>query len=317
MTNGALTVPAVALGTWAWGDSGEAGDGQFGSRLTASDRREVAERAQADGFTFWDTAMVYGMGRSETVLARALNGYPRSEYQLSTKFTPQAAGDGDHPVADMLRQSLDRMGTDYVDLYWIHNPADVARWTPPLIPLLRSGRIRHVGVSNHNLEQITLADRILGEAGFRVEAVQNHYSLLHRGSERSGILDHCREHDVRFFSYMVLEQGALTGRYGPAHPMPEGSSRAAAYNGILPRLQILTDRMAAIGEDRGASTADVATAWAIAKGTTPIIGVTRAGHLDGLVRARGLELAAEEIAELEALADAADVDTRGWWERER
>jgi aryl-alcohol dehydrogenase-like predicted oxidoreductase len=166
------------------------------------------------------------------------------------------------------------------------------------------------------VKQIALADQILGEAGFRVEAVQNHYSLLYRSSERAGILDYCREHDVPFFSYMVLEQGALSGRYGPAHPLPEGSSRAAVYNGILPQLHALTDRMAAIGQDRGASAADVATAWAIAKGTIPIIGVTNASYVDGLVRARGIELTDQEIAELEALADAADVDTRGWWEHE-
>ncbi|KAA9153802.1 aldo/keto reductase [Amycolatopsis acidicola] len=314
MTSKTLTAPPVALGTWAWGDSGQVGDGYFGSELTASGLREVVEKAQANGFTLWDTAAVYGMGHSETVLAQALKGFARGEYQLSTKFTPQLAGDGDDPVADMLERSLDRLGTDHVDLYWIHNPADVARWTPRLIPLLRSGRIKHVGVSNHDLKEIALADQILGEAGFRVEAVQNHFSLLYRSSERAGILDHCREHDVRFFSYMVLEQGVLTGRYGPDHPLPEGSSRAAAYNGILPQLRTLTDRMRAIGEDRGASAADVATAWAIAKGTTPIIGVTKAGYVDGLVRACGIELSGEEIAELEALADAADVDTRGSWE---
>jgi aryl-alcohol dehydrogenase-like predicted oxidoreductase len=216
----------------------------------------------------------------------------------------------------MLAQSLERLGTDYVDLFWIHNPSDVARWTPPLIPLLKSGAIKHVGVSNHNMEEIALADRILGEAGFRVEAIQNHYSLLYRSSEHAGIIEHCRENDVRFFSYMVLEQGALTGRYSPANPMPEGTSRAAVYNDILSQLRTLTDRLGAIGEDHGASAADVATAWAIAKGTTPIIGVTKPSHVDGVVRAGGIELAAEEIAELEALADAADVDTRGWWEQE-
>jgi aryl-alcohol dehydrogenase-like predicted oxidoreductase len=192
----------------------------------------------------------------------------------------------------------------------------VARWTPPLIPLLESGKIKHVGVSNHNMEQIALADRILSEAGYHVEAVQNHYSLLYRSSERAGILEYCRKHDVRFFSYMILEQGALAGTYGPANPLPEGSNRAAAYNSILPQLQSLTDRMGTIGKDRGASAADVATAWAIAKGTTPIIGVTKAGYIDGLARARGIDLTDKEIAELETLADAADVDTRGWWEQE-
>ncbi|POM22563.1 L-glyceraldehyde 3-phosphate reductase [Actinomadura rubteroloni] len=316
MKSKTLAVPAVALGTWAWGDSGEPGDGYFGSELSESGLREVVEKAHSNGFTLWDTAVAYGMGRSETVLAQALKGYDRSEYQLSTKFTPQIAGDGDDPVADMLEESLDRLSTDYVDLFWIHNPADVARWTPSLIPLLTSGKIKHVGVSNHNLEEIALADQILGEAGFRVEAVQNHYSLLYRSSERAGVLDYCREHDVPFFAYMVLEQGALTGRYGPTNPLPEGSSRAAVYNGVLPRLRALTDRMKAIGEDRNASAADVATAWAIAKGTTPIVGVTKAAYIDGLVRARGIELTTKEIAELEALADASGVDTRGWWEQE-
>jgi myo-inositol catabolism protein IolS len=74
---------------------------------------------------------------------------------------------------------------------------------------------------------------------------------------------------------MVLEQGALTGKYSPQNPLPEGSSRAETYNGMLPRLKALTDKLAAIGQKLDAAAPDVATAWAIAKGTTPIIGVTR------------------------------------------
>ncbi|HDR9796665.1 TPA: aldo/keto reductase [Burkholderia cenocepacia] len=308
--------PTIALGTWAWGDSGEAGNGYFGSSLTRAGLEAVADKAHAAGFSFWDTAMVYGMGRSETVLGEVLKRFARSDYQLSTKFTPQAAGTGADPVADMLEQSLARLGTDYVDLYWIHNPADVARWTPHLVPLLESGKIKHVGVSNHNLGEIEQADRILREAGFRVEAIQNHYSLLYRDSERAGILDYCRDRGIPFFAYMVLEQGALSGKYGPAHPLPEGSNRAQTYNRMLPRLKALTDALAAIGRKRGAAAPDVATAWAIAKGTTPIVGVTRPDHVDGLARASRITLAADEIAELEALADAADVNTRGWWEHE-
>jgi len=165
MTIDYLRTPTVALGTWAWGDSGETGDGYFGSPLTQAGLEEVADKAHAAGFTLWDTAVVYGMGRSETVLGEVLKRYARTDYQLSTKFTPQAAGTGDDPVADMLEQSLARLGTDYIDLYWIHNPADVARWTPYLIPLLKSGKVKHVGVSNHNLGEIELANRILGEAG--------------------------------------------------------------------------------------------------------------------------------------------------------
>ena len=254
------------------------------------------------------------MGRSEHVLGEALKRFARSDYQLSTKFTPQAAGTGDEPVAAMLEQSLARLGTDYVDFYWIHNPAHVARWTPNLIPLLKSGKVKHVGVSNHNLSEIELANQLLGEAGFQVEAIQNHYSLLYRSSEDAGILDYCREHGIPFFAYMVLEQGALSGRYSRENPLPEGSNRAENYNGMLTQLKALTDKLASIGLKRGAEAPDVATAWAIAKGTTPIIGVTKPHHVDGLVRASNITLTTDEMSELEALADATNVNTRGWWE---
>lgn len=316
MTIDDLKIPAVALGTWAWGDSGETGDGYFGSPLTRAGLEEVADKAQAAGFTLWDTAMVYGMGRSETVLGAALKRYTRSDYQLSTKFTPQAAGAGDDPVADMLDQSLARLGTDYIDFYWIHNPADVLRWTSHLIPLLESGKVKHVGVSNHNLGEIELADRILGEAGFRVQAVQNHYSLLYRSSENAGILDYSRDRGIPFFAYMVLEQGALSGKYSPENPMPEGSDRAKSYNGMLAQLKAVTDRLASIGQEQGAEASDIATAWAIAKGATPIIGITKPNYIDGLVRASAAALSSDDIVELEALADAANVNTRGWWEQE-
>lgn len=114
---------------------------------------------------------------------------------------------------------------------------------------------------------------------------------------------------------MVLEQGALSGGYGPENPLPAGSNRAETYNGMLPQLKALTDKLALIGQMQGAAAPDVATAWAIAKGATPIVGVTKPHHVDGLVRAGRITLSPDEIAELEGLADAAEVDTRGWWEQ--
>lgn len=308
--------PKIALGTWAWGDSGEIGDGYFGSNFTEAGLEEIADRAHAAGLTLWDTAVVYGGGRAETLLGKVLRRFSRDDYQLSTKFTPQAAGAGANPMAEMLEQSLTRLGADVIDLYWIHNPADVARWTPHLIPLLRNGKVRHVGVSNHNLSEIELANRILGEAGFQIDAVQNHYSLLYRRPEQAGILDYCRRQGIPFFAYMVLEQGVLTGQYGPDNPLPEGTNRAQAYNSLLPQLAALTNMLAAIAQTHGAAIPDVATAWAIAKGATPIVGVTKPRHIEGMVRASRITLSTAEIATLETVANAADVNTRGWWERE-
>ncbi|PRF45806.1 aldo/keto reductase [Burkholderia multivorans] len=315
MTTDNLKTPTIAMGTWAWGDIGETGNGYFGSSLTRAGLEEVADKPHVARFSLWDTAVVYGMGRSETAPREVLKRLARSDYQLSTKFTPQAAGTGDVPVADMLEQSLARLGTEYIDLYWIHNPADVVRWTPYLVPLLKSGKVKHVGVSNRNLSQIELANRILGEAGFSVEAIQNHYSLLYRRSEQVGIVDYCHNHGIPFFAYMVLEQGALSGKYNSENPLPEGSNRAKTYNEALPQLKALTDKLAEIGQKRGAEGADVATAWAI-KGARPIVGVTKPHHVDGLVRASTVTLTMAEIAEMEALADVAKVNTRGWWEQE-
>ncbi|UCI10078.1 aldo/keto reductase [Mesorhizobium sp. B1-1-8] len=95
-----------------------------------------------------------------------------------------------------------------------------------------------------------------------------------------------------------------------------GSSRAENYNGMLAQLKALTDKLASIGQSQGAAAPDVATAWAIAKGATPIIGVTKPSYIDGLVRAASMTLSSDDVADLEALADAADVNTRGWWEKE-
>lgn len=115
---------------------------------------------------------------------------------------------------------------------------------------------------------------------------------------------------------MVLEQGALSGRYSLENPLPEGSNRAQIYNDMLPRLKRLTDELAAIGRVQGAGVPDVATAWAIAKGATAIIGVTRPDHIDGLVRGASLTLSSNDIAKLETLAEAANVNTLAWWEKE-
>jgi len=305
--------PKIALGTWAWGDTPT---GQvFGNYLTAADLKPVVDDAMAAGLTLWDTAYAYGSGESESKLGALLKDYPRDSYQLSTKFTPQmAAGDSDHEVADMLAGSLKRLNTDFIDIYWIHNPADVEKWTPQLIPLVKSGKIKRVGVSNHNLAQIKRANEILGEAGIQISAVQNHFSLLYRSSEEAGIIDYCREHDITFFAYMVLEQGLLSGRYDVDHPLPADSMRGSIYNAVLPQVSALTAGLREIGAAQNASAAEVATAYAIAKGTTPIIGVTKAKYIPSETKAMALNLSATDISKLEALAQAANVDTKGSWE---
>ena len=119
---------------------------------------------------------------------------------------------------------------------------------------------------------------------------------------------------MTFFAYMVLEQGALSGRYDTRNPLPEGSQRAETYNPLLPQIEKLIGSMKKIGEEYGATVSQVAIAWAIAKGTTPIIGVTRPSHVEDAAKTAQLTLRPEQMDELERTAARAGVDTRAAWE---
>ena len=304
----------IALGTWAWGAGMFGGDAVFGSKTDVETLKPVFDAAMKAGLNLWDTATAYGMGESERILGTLAKEYKREDVEISTKFTPQIAEVYENSVEKMALASMERMGIDYIDMYWIHNPMDVERWTPGLIPLLQSGKVKRVGVSNHNIAEIRRANEILAEAGFKVSAVQNHFSLLYRSSEKGGVLDYCRENGIEFWAYMVLEQGALSGKYNKENPLPAESDRGKKYNPVLEQLAALTDEMTAIGRKYGASCSQIGIAWAIAKGTLPIIGATKERHVIEAAEAAKIQLTAEEVARLEAFADATGIDTRGGWE---
>lgn len=304
----------IILGTWSWGSGAVGGDQVFGNHLEMEQLKPVFEAGMQAGLNVWDTATVYGMGASESILGELAKAYPRKEVVLSTKFTPQIAPDTADAVTELMENSLKLLQTDYIDMYWIHNPADVERWTPGLIPLLQSGKVKRVGVSNHNLAELKRADEILAEAGFHVSAVQNHYSLLYRSSERGGVLDYCLQHGIQFWGYMVLEQGALSGKYYTQNPLPAESDRGRKYNPVLPQIENLTNTMKIIGEKYGASCSQIGIAWAIAKGVMPIIGATKPHHVLEAAEAAKIHLTTDEVKELEVLAEATGVDTRGSWE---
>lgn len=306
------SMPRIALGAWAWGN-----DGTFGGTLTPEALRPVFDTAMKEGLNLWDTAYAYGMGASEKVLGDFLRTVPRDSYLISDKFTPQCADPAaENAVTALYEKSAELLGTDYMDFYWIHNPMDAPKWVTELIPLAKSGKIGKIGLSNHSLAEIKEAVGILAEEGLKISAIQNHYSLLNRSSETSGILDYCKENDIIFFSYMVLEQGALTGKYDMEHPFPEDSDRGRTYNPMLPELEKLNKGLEEIAGRHHAATAQIPVAWAIAKGTLPIIGVTKVYQVEDAVKAAAIELSEEEIAAIEKLGDETQVDVIRYWEKE-
>ena len=305
-------LPKIALGAWAWGN-----DGTFGNSLTAETLKPIFDTAMEHGLNLWDTAYAYGMGTSEKVLAGFLKGLERDTYLVSDKFTPQCANSKPTAMADMIEMQLKLMELDRFDIYWIHNVWDAPHWTEELAKYFEGkDKVPLLGVSNHNLAEIKQANEILKAHGLKLSAVQNHYSLINRSSEDSGILDYCKENDITFFAYMVLEQGALSGKYDTSHPMPEGSARAETYNPVLDKLEVLNAEFKKLADKYNVGSAQIPVAWAIAKGTLPIIGVTKTGHVEDAVKAANVTLTVEETAELERVADSLELNVIRFWEKE-
>ena len=306
-------LPKIALGAWAWGN-----DGTFGNNLTAESLKPIFDTAMENGLNLWDTAYAYGMGTSEKVLAGFLKGLPRESYLISDKFTPQCA-DASSATAlkDMIEMQLGLMDLDRFDVYWIHNVSGAPKWTEELAKYFEGkDNVPLLGVSNHNLAEIKQANEILKAHGHKLSAVQNHYSLINRSSENSGILDYCKENDIHFFAYMVLEQGALSGKYDTKHPMPEGSARAETYNPVLDKLEILNEELKKLADKYGVGMAQIPVAWAIAKGTLPIIGVTKENQVLDAVKAANISLTDEEVSSLEKVADSLELNVIRFWEKE-
>ncbi|MFB5682030.1 aldo/keto reductase [Paenibacillus terreus] len=305
-------IPAIALGIWSWGTGVNGGDRVFGNNYNAEDLRPVYQKAIKHGFTLWDTAAVYGYGASETILGQFIK--EEQDILISTKFTPF---DGqEQNMRKSLNESMERLGKQEIDLYWIHNPRNVEKWTQEIIPLAKENKIKHIGVSNHNLDELKLVVSILEKEGLELSAVQNHYSLLYRESEEAGIIDWCNQNQIVFFSYMVLEQGALTGKYNANHPFKSNTRRGEAFNiDTLKKLQDLIEVMGEIGDKYKVGQAPIAMAWAIAKGTVPIIGVTKEAQIDDALAAIHLELEVKDIHALEEAAMETGISIRGAWEK--
>ncbi len=204
------------------------GCNNFGARVDLEGTRDVVDAALDVGVTFFDTAEVYGNGGdSERFLGEVLAGR-RDQVVLATKVGwGQESGDGS---ADNVRRaidgSLERLRTDYVDLYYLHKPdpsTPLAETLGALDELVRAGKVRAIGCSNFSSEQLTEADRVAREHGVtRFTVLQNRYSLLERDDD-ADVLPLCRELGVSYIPYFPLASGLLTGKYGRGEPAPAGT----------------------------------------------------------------------------------------------
>lgn len=207
------------------------GCNNFGGRIDLEATRAVVDAALEAGVFFFDTAAVYGNGGdSERFLGEILEGR-RETVVLATKFGwGQERGDGSaETVRRSLGESLDRLRTDYVDLYYLHKPdptTPIAETLGALDELVRAGTVRAIGCSNFSAEQLSEADSAAREHGLTPFTVlQNHYSVIRRGDDED-VLPLCRELGVSYIPYFPLASGLLTGKYRRGEPAPDGSRLA-------------------------------------------------------------------------------------------
>ena len=294
-----IEIPAMGIGTWAWGDRWVWGYGKGG--YTDTDLQEAYEVTLSAGIDFFDTAEIYGLGRSETLLGEFARAYG-DPVVIATKFVPYPWRLTRACLLRALRGSLKRLGVDRVDLYQMHvslPPVPVKLWMHAMAEAVEAGLTRAAGVSNYTMKEMGEAHNALQQQGVVLAANQVHYSLLHRAPETDGVLKLCQDLNITLLAYSPLEMGILTGRYTPDSP-PSGSRRRQYPRDYLRRVQPLIGYMTEIGEAHGGkSPAQVAINWTICKGTVPIPGVKNARQAASNAGALGWRLTEDEVAGLD------------------
>jgi aryl-alcohol dehydrogenase-like predicted oxidoreductase len=309
------TVAAVGLGCMGM-------SGLYG----AADREESIATIHAAldaGVTLLDTGDFYGMGHNEMLIADALAGRDRDQFQISVKFGAQRGPDGSWlgydaspaAVKTACAYSLQRLRTDHIDIY---RPARLDQNVPieetvgAIAELVQAGYVRYIGLSEVGAETIRRAAAVHPICDLQIE-----YSLISRGIERE-ILEACRELGVAITAYGVLSRGLISGHYR-ADAQPQGGD----VRGRMPRFQgenlqhnlALVDELRAIADAKPATVAQVAFAWALSRGDdiVPLIGARRRDQLSEAVGALEVELTPEDVERIEQAIppDAAAGDRYG------
>ncbi|MQC26685.1 MAG: aldo/keto reductase [Chloroflexi bacterium] len=294
-------IEPLGLGAWAWGDRVV---WNYGSGYGEQDIRDAFDVSLAAGIRLFDTAEIYGTGRSESLLGK-FAAVQRGEVFIASKCFPYPWRLWAGTLRGALKRSLQRLDVEQIDLYQMHWPSPpvaIERWMHAMADAKEAGLIQHVGVSNYNYNQLERAHRVLETRGHKLASNQIVYSLLRRGAEFNGHLALCEALDVTVIAYSPLAQGLLTGKYGPESP-PPGARRVRFGEDELARGARLSSEMQRIGAQHGGKSApQVALNWAIQKGTLPIPGAKNGRQAEENAGALGWDLSSEEVEKLDALS---------------
>jgi aryl-alcohol dehydrogenase-like predicted oxidoreductase len=294
-----LRVSEAALGTMTFGEA-------WGWGASREESRRIFDAFLDAGGNFVDTACNYTDGQSEELIGEFL-GSRRDRVVLATKYTltsqrddPNAGGNSRKSMVRTLEGSLRRLGTDYVDLLWLHmwdGMTPVEEVVRALDDLVSAGKVLYVGMSDTPAWVVSQAVTLADLRGWsRFVAVQAPYSLADRDVERD-LLPMAQSLELAFTPWGMLEGGALTGKY-----LSEGGDEPRRYESVGPRVNAIAQEVLAVAEELGATPSQVAIAWVRAQPwlTIPIVGARSEAHLRDNLGALALELSEEALQRLDA-----------------
>jgi len=302
-----LDVSEIALGSWL----------TYGVGVEADQARACLGEAFAQGINFIDTANVYGRGAAETFLGEALSGRTRDSYVLATKvyfpMSDQDRGLSAKQIEKQLDASLQRLRTDYVDLYQCHRydrDTPLEETMTALTRAVDSGKVRYIGFSEWPADRIQAALDMTGVAKF--VSSQPQYSLLWREPEE-GVIPLCAANGISQIVWSPLGQGVLSGKYDPDRP-PPSDSRAASreMSGFMDRLlhpDVLraVQRLKPIAEEAGLTLPQFALAWVLREPNvaSAIIGASRPEQVRENAAASGVIVDTQLFVRAETILDEA------------
>jgi len=301
-----IEVSEISLGSWLTYSGG-----------VAREQAEACVKAAFDaGINFIDTANAYGKGAAEALLGEVLASYERSAYVLATKvyfeMSPTDRGLSAAQIHKQIDASLERLKTDYVDLYQCHRydeDTPLEETMAALTEVVQAGKARHIGFSEWPVEQIETSLALPGTA--RWVSSQPQYSMLWRAPEAE-VIPLCEREGISQIVWSPLGQGVLTGKYRPGEPPPSDSRAASeSMSGFIdrlvePRVLEAVQRLLPIAEQAGLTMPQLALAWVLRQPNvaSAIVGASRPEQVHANASASGITLSADTLAAIdEALGD--------------
>ena len=305
-----LKVSKLCLGCMTYGEA----KGGHDWTLDEETSRPLIRQALEAGINFFDTANVYSAGSSEEIVGRALKDFAsRDEVVIATKAyapwksAPNARGLSRKALFHAVDDSLARLGTDYIDLYQIHRydfDTPIEETLDALDAIVKSGKVRYIGASSMfawQFLQMLHTSEIKGWSKF--VSMQNYYNLLYREEERE-MFPLCQDQQIATMPWSPLARGKLTRDWDDASSARSQSDilLGALYKRTEDADRAVVDTVAKVAAERGVPRAQIALAWILSKPhvTTPIVGASKASHMDDALAALDITLSEDEIKALEA-----------------